>query len=191
MAVTRLEDDEKMTVSLTDSHSGKRGGAQSINIINQYGVLSLVMSSRKEEARRFKRWVIHEVLPSIIKTGKYEVGVDRATVRANGKAKRVRFTDTLKNRGYDNPKYYGITTLAMYGSLNVEAPRDVMSTEGLLRCDLAETLATYNIHTTDAHGFEEVHPICVKSACQVSMLTKQMPMITQQRELENYGVHYG
>ena len=48
MAVTRLEDDEKMTVSLTDSHSGKRGGAQSINIINQYGVLSLVMVSRKE-----------------------------------------------------------------------------------------------------------------------------------------------
>ena len=72
-ALRKLDDDEKMTLGLTDSHSGSRGGAQSINVINEPGLYSLIMSSRKPEAKKFKRWVTHEVLPSIRKTGLYAV----------------------------------------------------------------------------------------------------------------------
>lgn len=39
MAVSKLDDDEKMTLSLTDSHSGQRGGAQMATIINESGLL--------------------------------------------------------------------------------------------------------------------------------------------------------
>ena len=72
-ALTRLESDEKMTVDLTDSHSGKRGGAQFMTVVNEPGLYRLIFSSRKKEALEFQRWVYHEVLPSIRKTGSYSV----------------------------------------------------------------------------------------------------------------------
>jgi hypothetical protein len=70
-AATRLDDDEKMTLDNTEGHSGQRGGAQSFTIINESGLYSLILTSRKREAKRFKKWVTAEVLPSIRKTGGY------------------------------------------------------------------------------------------------------------------------
>lgn len=72
-AVKRLEDDERMTVDLTDGHSKQRGGAQKLNAINEPGLYSLVLASRKPEAKAFKRWITHEVIPAIRKTGAYAV----------------------------------------------------------------------------------------------------------------------
>ena len=72
-AIKRLDDDERMTIDSTEGHSGQRGGAQSMNIINEPGLYSLVLGSRKPEARAFKRWITHDVIPSIRKTGKYQV----------------------------------------------------------------------------------------------------------------------
>ena len=71
LAVSRLDEDEKMTLCSTKGHSGKRGGAQSLNIINEPGLYTLVLSCRKPEAKAFKRWITHEVLPIIRKTGGY------------------------------------------------------------------------------------------------------------------------
>lgn len=65
-AISRLDEDEK-GVSLTDTPSGK----QQMNIVNEYGLYNLVLSSRKPEAKQFKRWVTHEVIPSIRKHGAY------------------------------------------------------------------------------------------------------------------------
>lgn len=77
-ALKRLDDDEKMTVALTDSHSGQRGGAQSMTVVNEPGLYSLVLGSRKPEAKVFKRWITHEVIPSIRKTGSYSVKLSPA-----------------------------------------------------------------------------------------------------------------
>ena len=52
------------------------GGKQSITIINESGVYSLIFSSKLESAKRFKRWVTSEVLPTIRKTGSYNVNGD-------------------------------------------------------------------------------------------------------------------
>lgn len=71
MAMSRLDDDEKMTLSLTEGHSGQRGGAQMQALVNEPGLYSLVLSSRKPEAKAFKRWITHEVIPTIRKTGGY------------------------------------------------------------------------------------------------------------------------
>lgn len=62
-AVSRLDEDEKTTLI---SNEGRQ-----MNIISESGLYSLVLSSRKKEAKTFKRWVTHEVLPSIRKTGGY------------------------------------------------------------------------------------------------------------------------
>lgn len=77
-ALKRLDADEKMTIDSTDGHSGSRGGAQFLNIINEPGLYSLVLGSRKPEARDFKRWITHEVIPSIRKTGAYAVALSPA-----------------------------------------------------------------------------------------------------------------
>lgn len=47
------------------------GGEQTVTIINESGLYSLVLGSKLESARRFKRWVTSEVLPAIRKTGGY------------------------------------------------------------------------------------------------------------------------
>lgn len=56
------------------------GGPQVMTTVNEPGLYVLVLKSRKEEAKLFKKWVTHEVLPSIRKTGQY---TKRATVPAN------------------------------------------------------------------------------------------------------------
>jgi prophage antirepressor-like protein len=76
-AVSRLDDDEKTSVAITDSlinqgFSSNAPGTK-ITLINEPGMYSLVMTSRKPEAKTFKRWVTHDVIPSIRKTGRYEV----------------------------------------------------------------------------------------------------------------------
>lgn len=48
------------------------GGLQKVNFTNESGMYALIFGSTKDEARRFKRWVTSEVLPSIRKTGSYQ-----------------------------------------------------------------------------------------------------------------------
>jgi anti-repressor protein len=65
-AVSRLDEDEKDVV-LTDTP----GGNQKLQVVNEYGLYTLILSSRKPEAKKFKRWITHEVIPSIRKHGAY------------------------------------------------------------------------------------------------------------------------
>lgn len=65
-AVKKLDDDEK-GLHLTDT----LGGAQNMSIINEPGLYSLVLGSRKPQAKAFKRWITHDVIPSIRKHGMY------------------------------------------------------------------------------------------------------------------------
>lgn len=48
------------------------GGRQTVNCVNESGLYALIFGSKLESAKRFKRWVTSEVLPSIRKTGRYE-----------------------------------------------------------------------------------------------------------------------
>lgn len=65
-AVSRLDPDERGSV-LVDT----LGGAQETSTVSEPGFYKLVMRSRKPEAKAFQRWVTHEVLPSIRRTGGY------------------------------------------------------------------------------------------------------------------------
>lgn len=62
----RLDDDEKGTRSMRTL-----GGAQELTVINEPGLYNAVLGSKLPEAKAFKRWVTHEVLPAIRKTGGY------------------------------------------------------------------------------------------------------------------------
>lgn len=66
MALERLDADEKGISSIETL-----GGVQNVATVNEPGLYSLVLGSRKPEAKQFKRWVTHEVIPSIRKHGAY------------------------------------------------------------------------------------------------------------------------
>lgn len=70
-ALKRLDDDDRSKFNL-----GRQGET---NIVNEAGLYVLVLGSRKPEAHEFKRWVTHEVLPSIRKHGGYMAGQERMT----------------------------------------------------------------------------------------------------------------
>ena len=63
-----LDDDEKLM--LTVSISGQN---REVLFVNEYGLYNLILKSHKPEAKQFKRWVTHEVIPSIRKTGYYSI----------------------------------------------------------------------------------------------------------------------
>lgn len=69
--VSRLDSDEKVTLTTNEGHSGKLGGSQKLNVISEAGLYSIILTSRKPEAKAFKRWITHEVIPTIRKTGAY------------------------------------------------------------------------------------------------------------------------
>lgn len=71
MAVERLDEDEKADVSLTDTSSNGVTQSRTFIIINEPGLYALVLGSRKPEAKAFKRWITHDVIPSIRKSGAY------------------------------------------------------------------------------------------------------------------------
>ena len=81
MSTRNLDDDEKGTSKICTP-----GGEQDMTIISESGVYALVFKSRKPEAKAFSRWVRHEVLPQIRKTGSY-----------NAQPLNIRAAEVLKN----------------------------------------------------------------------------------------------
>lgn len=67
-ATARLDDDEK-GVSIVRTSSGD----QQMTIVNESGLYNLIFQSRKPEAKAFRKWVTSEVLPTLRKTGRYEL----------------------------------------------------------------------------------------------------------------------
>lgn len=80
-ALARLDDDEKGVV-LTDTP----GGEQQMQAVNEAGLYVLVLSSRKPEAKAFKRWVTHEVLPALRRDGGYMVARDETPEQTMARA---------------------------------------------------------------------------------------------------------
>lgn len=73
-ALKRLDNDERSRFNL-----GRQGET---NIVNEYGLYNLVLSSRKPEAKEFKRWITHDVIPQIRKTGAYSMNIPKSLPEA-------------------------------------------------------------------------------------------------------------
>ena len=124
-AALEYREAEKMTRWLDEDEKaphivGTPGGDQRMTLINESGLYSAVLRSRKAEAKRFKKWVTAEVLPAIRKHGRYEdkhskmatlmdeligmseLSVIKGLIRDKGKAvqadKRQSFTLTMHSR---------------------------------------------------------------------------------------------
>lgn len=71
MAVTALDKDEVAQIDPKDYLGSENRSNQAVNIVSEPGLYKLIMRSRKPEAKEFQRWVTHEVLPQIRRTGGY------------------------------------------------------------------------------------------------------------------------
>lgn len=65
-AISRIDEDEKGVASIDTL-----GGKQNMTIVNEQGLYGLIFGSRKPEAKKFKRWIRHDVLPNIRQHGVY------------------------------------------------------------------------------------------------------------------------
>ncbi|NGM39033.1 Bro-N domain-containing protein [Methylobacterium sp. DB0501] len=83
-AAKRLDDDEKGVATIDTP-----GGRQPATIISESGLYSLILTSRKEGAKAFRKWVTSEVLPSIRKTGSYHGRVPAFIKRYNENWDRI------------------------------------------------------------------------------------------------------
>jgi len=101
-AARMLEDDER-GFRIVDT----LGGPQKLGFINESGLYSLIFGSRKVEARKFKKWVTSEVLPTIRKTGSYGQPIDFNNTKLIHKL-LINYTDKINNLEYqveiDKPK---------------------------------------------------------------------------------------
>ena len=97
--IKHVDADDKLT-----SQIAMAGQNRNVTLINEYGVYSLILGSKLPNAKRFKRWVVSEVLPSIRKTGEYKIKDDtndqqlllQQAVRKEGKLYRRECTDAIK-----------------------------------------------------------------------------------------------
>lgn len=78
-AVSRLDDDEKDAVGITDTI----GRQQTMSVVNESGLYALTLTSRKPNAKKFRKWLTGEVVPSIFRTGSYSIQNPRPILNGN------------------------------------------------------------------------------------------------------------
>lgn len=94
MVMQRLDNDERAKFNL-----GLSGGET--NCVNEYGLYNLILVSRKKEAKKFKRWITHEVLPEIRKTGSYKAPMttsEQIRLLAQGSVELEKRVDSIENK---------------------------------------------------------------------------------------------
>ncbi|OPH36258.1 Bro-N domain-containing protein [Moraxella equi] len=131
-ALSRLDDDEKADVALTDTSSNGVKQSRKLNIINESGLYALILRSRKAMQKgtvqhKFRKWVTSEVLPSIRKTGQY-----RHTISAQQQAQTQQ---AIKTKCQHNKVHYQTLYHALYQAFSIPRYSE------LLACDFERALA--------------------------------------------------
>lgn len=146
MALSRLD---KADTSSTGISSG--GQIREMSIVNESGLYDLLLDSRKKEAKDFRRWVTKDVLPSIRKTGKYEIhGLENLSeeekrriirdeilkrnpiISAEAKRLGVGRTDDKKENSIQFAMFHNAGYKGFYGGMT---KKDVMKKKGLPKKD--------------------------------------------------------
>ncbi len=85
-AVASLDEDEVRLVPVTTNDGSDR--TLPTNVVSEPGLYSLILRSRKPQARAFKRWITHDVIPAIRKTGSYRAASAPALPKSYAEALR-------------------------------------------------------------------------------------------------------
>lgn len=163
-AVARLDEDEK-GVALTDT----LGGVQNLTTVNEPGLYALVLSSRKPEAKAFKRWITHEVIPDIRQYGMYA-------------------TNDFLDKALGNPDNW-IRMLTEYSAVKKEN-----ETLKLKTVEQKEVIESQNNQITLMKPKASYYDLVLqtKNAVNITTIAKDygLSAVTLNKKLHDYGVQY-
>ena len=136
-----VDNDDKLN-NKSLSSLGQRGGW----LINESGLYSLILSSQLPNAKKFKKWVISEVLPQIRKTGSYKIGKEQYTVTPKEELECLNVVSGILNFN-DNSKLLGVRSIYdKYGMETSYLPAYAPS-KGILK-SATELLKQFNVNMT-------------------------------------------
>ena len=165
MAISRLDDDEKNTIILTEGIPGNPNKT----IVNEPGLYSLVLSSRKPEAKAFKRWITHEVIPDIRQYGMYA-------------------TSDFLDKALGNPDNW-IRMLTEYSAVKKEN-----ETLKLKTVEQKEVIESQNNQITLMKPKASYYDLVLqtKNAVNITTIAKDygLSAVTLNKKLHDYGVQY-
>lgn len=142
-AISYLDSDDVISGDAVD----RLGKKVFINYVNEGGLYQLVFRSRKESAKKFKKWVTHDVLPSIRKTGKYSVPEN--LIKESTKNRNL-LTDEWKRHGIENPSEYIKLTLKEYRELNiVDKRKKDFNKKEMLLINALEAMESLKLYSCD------------------------------------------
>ena len=130
--VTRRLDDDEKGVHLVDTPSG----FQQMTIVNEYGLYETIFRSDKEVAKRFRRWVTHEVLPAIRKTGAYSITPKARALTTDDYMKAAQLAATCRNERL--PYVLGFLEQAGFNIPEVTTPPQ--ADDGPIDCTMIQKL---------------------------------------------------
>ena len=132
-ATTRLDKDD---VTITDAID-RMGRNQKLTIINEGALYQLVFRSKKTNAVSFRRWVTHEVLPQIRKTGEYKVPENLKKLSTEN---RKVLTETWRECGIAKRHHFIQLTLQEYKALGIENKKKDMTKGEILLLSALESM---------------------------------------------------
>nr|DAF00589.1 MAG TPA: repressor domain protein [Caudoviricetes sp.] len=154
-ALSRLDEDEKIITLI--SNEGNQRGNPNVAVVNEPGLYTLILGSRKPEAKAFKRWITHEVLPTL----RNAAGLDAAdALRMLSRENQKKGNRYLYEAGLGDRKHYcaaaKVAGKAMGMRLHKEkaVPKDEIPAERLPEYDkiFSETVKLFDLK--DRYGIE-------------------------------------
>lgn len=161
----RLDDDEKNTLRLTQGIPGN----PNVTVVNEPGLYTLVLGSRKPEAKAFKRWITHEVIPDIRQYGMYA-------------------TNDFLDKALGNPDNW-IRMLTEYSAVKKEN-----ETLKLKTVEQKEVIESQNNQITLMKPKASYYDLVLqtKNAVNITTIAKDygLSAVTLNKKLHDYGVQY-
>ena len=100
------------------------GGKQQAKFINEFGLYALILGSKLDSAKKFKRWVTSEVLPSIRKTGTYTVPRKTLTVEQQQAIRQA-----IAKRCKDSSSSYQTVYKALYNAFRIPRYTELLQSD--------------------------------------------------------------
>lgn len=162
-ALRGVDEDERGTTIVSTP-----GGEQTLSTVSEAGLVTVLMRARVEAAKPFRRWITHEVLPSIRKTGSYSLpGVtptpnteDPALVRAKGLMELVALAKDVISPDYLEAKARIVLARAMGDTPEIEASarplyvQDYMREQGVSSDNIKSYAPTFGKYVKKAYKAE-------------------------------------
>jgi prophage antirepressor-like protein len=148
-ALDGLEKDDVILNDTTDNI----GRTVNVLFVSEEGLYDLILKSRKKEAKLFKKWITHEVIPSIRKTGKYSIPEEIKKISTKN---RNGLTSEWKAHGISKPHEYMQLTIQEYKALQIEKKKPEMNRHEILLLNALESMEMLRLfENQDINGYYE------------------------------------